>query len=73
MSLRKTFYFLLVILFFNLPSSANDLDDECKNFCVKNSFEDGQYLPPEPDAKCDSGYEQSKENQICCCKPKAKE
>ena len=67
---KKLFCFLLIGLFLNLPSYASDLDDECKTFCTNNGFEDGKYLPPEPGAKCDDGYEQSKENQICCCKPK---
>ena len=71
---KKLFCFLFLIgLMFNLPSYASDLDDECKTFCSNNGFEDGQYLAPEPGAKCKDGYEQSKENQICCCKPKAKE
>lgn len=75
MSLNKTiFCFLFLIgLIFNLPSYANDLDDECRGFCVNNDFADGHYLPPEPGKVCNAGYEQNKENEICCCKPKAQE
>ena len=70
---RKLFYFLFLIgLVFTLPSYASDLDDECKTFCKNNSFENGHYLPPEPDAVCKDGYEKNDENEICCCKPKEK-
>ena len=55
------------------PSFASDLDGECDKFCKNNSFEAGQYLPPEPGAKCSDGYAQNPDNQICCCKPKVKE
>ena len=67
---KKLFYFLLMSLVFNLPGYASELDDECETFCSNNGYEDGQYLAPEADAKCNDGYEQNKENQICCCKPK---
>ena len=69
---KKMVYFLFLLsLVFNLPSYANDLDDECKTFCTKNDFEDGHYLAPEPGAACKDGYVKNDENEICCCKPKA--
>ena len=52
------------------PVLANDLDEECKSFCINNGSEDGLYLAPEPGAKCKDGYEQNTENEICCCKAK---
>ena len=55
------------------PVLADDLDEECKSFCINNGSEDGHYLAPEPNVKCEDGYEQSSENEICCCKPKAQE
>ena len=68
---KKSLSFLFLIsLFLSLPVYANDLDDECKNFCSNNGFEDGHYLPPEPGSACRSGYEKNSENEICCCKPK---
>ena len=71
---KKIFYFLFLIsLVFNLPSYASDLDDECNKFCVDNVFADGHYLAPEPGAACQEGYEKNSENEICCCKQKAKE
>ncbi len=71
---KKIFYFLFLIsLVFNLPSYANDLDDECNKFCVDNDFVDGHYLAPEPGAACKASYVKNSENEICCCKPKAKE
>ena len=70
---KKLFCLLFLIgLFFNLPGYASDLDDECKNFCESNAYADGHYLPPEPGKVCRSGYQQNKENEICCCKPKVK-
>jgi hypothetical protein len=69
---KKTFYFLFLIgLVFGLPSYADPLDDECRNFCVDNDFADGHYLAPEPGAACHEGYVQNQQNEICCCKPKA--
>ncbi len=69
---KKLFCFLFLIgLAFNFSVYANELDDECKTFCIKNGGSDGQYLPPEPGSKCNDDYEQSEENEICCCKPKA--
>ena len=71
---KKLFCFLFLIsLFFNLPSYADDLDDECNKFCKKNDFEKGHYLPPLPGAKCKDGYKKNEENEICCCKPKTEE
>ena len=71
---KKLFCFLVLTgLVLSLPSYANDLDNECKTFCLNNGFKDGKYLAPEPGTKCDEGYEQNNENQICCCKPKPKE
>ena len=68
----KIFSFLfLIVLVFTLPSYANDLDDECKDFCRNNGFEDGHYLAPEPGARCRAGYTRNEENEICCCKPNA--
>ena len=76
---KKLFCFLFLIgLMFNLPSYASDdvnkeLNKECNEFCDENKLgDDGYYLAPEPGTKCKDGYEQSKD-QICCCKPKAKE
>ena len=76
---KKIFCFLFLIgLFFNLPSYASDvnkeLNEECDEFCDENDLgDDGYYLAPELGAKCKDGYKQSKENQICCCEPKAEE
>ncbi len=75
MGLSKIIFSLMFLigLVLSLPAYSSDLDDECKNFCTNNGFDDGHYLPPEPGAKCKDGYEQSEESQICCCKPKAEE
>ena len=67
------FISLILIITFNclinyIPVNANELDKECASFCKNNGYEDGHYLPQEPGAKCEDGYEQSVENQICCCK-----
>ncbi len=71
---KKLFSFMFLIgLVLSLPVYANDLDDECKTFCTNNSFEDGHYLAPEPDAACKEGYEKNTDNDICCCKPKTDE
>ncbi len=70
---KALFFMLLIGMAFTLPGFANDLDDECKTFCTNNGLEDGHYLPPEPGAACNEGYEQSQENQICCCKSKVEE
>ena len=71
MKLVKFTALILIITFgfFITPvsASANALDEECATFCKKNGHEDGHYLPQEPGAKCDEGYKQSEENQICCC------
>ena len=51
-----------------LPSYADDLDQECIDFCTANGHTDGHYLPQEPGAACQEGFTQDEENQICCCK-----
>lgn len=68
---RLFFYFLLLLGISFIPSIslANEIDDECKTFCINNRFKDGHYLPPEPGAACREGYFQNRENEICCCKP----
>ncbi len=69
---KKIFSFMFLFgLILSIPAYANDLDDECNNFCTNNGFEDGHYLAPEPGAACKDGYKQNRENEICCCKPKA--
>lgn len=45
----------------------NDLDNECKDFCVNNGFEDGEYLPPDGKATCKEDYKKNPKNEICCC------
>ena len=69
MKLIRPLFYLLVVISLITPAGvyANDLDDECNEFCVNNDYEDGHYLPPEPGASCNEGYEQHPENQICCC------
>lgn len=69
MKLVKFISLILIIAFScHIPVNANELDEECASFCKNNGYEDGHYLPQEPGAKCEDGYKQSAENQICCCK-----
>lgn len=72
MKLNKILLGFLIITAFslvNLPSFANELDEECATFCKDNGNADGHYLAQEPGSKCNEGYVQHEENQICCCKP----
>lgn len=66
---KLPFFVLILTAVVNfLPTYANDLDQECVDFCKANGSSDGHYLAQEPGAKCKDGYTQNDENQICCCK-----
>lgn len=70
--------FLLLLSILLGPASLSslaedDLDTQCSTFCNDNGHEEGYYLAPENDAKCDEGFSQIENNPICCCKQTEKE
>ena len=68
---RKSILFLLLVNFLVacLPTyAADELDEQCTNECKGSGFEEGHYLPPEPDSKCKEGFDKHPTDEICCCK-----
>ncbi len=68
--MKKSYLVILALILSSnfLPSFADDLDQECIDFCKNNGQADGHYLPQEPGSACKEGFTQDEENQICCCK-----
>ena len=72
MIIFKVVPYILILISFAItniiPAYSDELDDQCRDECINSNYEDGHYLPPEPDAQCREGYEPHPTDEICCCK-----